>query len=117
MNNSERETLGVVGYSFIGLGLLIGLGWLVVYNDYALYRYFAPKRAAVERQVFEESKSFNQGTIQELQNMQFEYAKANPEAKVALASIILHRAADYPEDKMPSDLREFISKLRAERTK
>jgi hypothetical protein len=53
--------------------------------------------------------------IQELENMQFEYIKAKPEQKAALASIILHRAADYDVERLPLDLRSFIEKLRTER--
>ena len=43
--------------------------------------------------------------------MQFEYIKAAPEHKVALADIIRHRAAEVPADAMPSDLQSFISNL------
>ena len=114
---NKDSNLPLVAASLVILGLLFGLGWAVAYNDFNMFAFFAPKRAAVERKVFEETKSFNQGTIQELQNMQFEYVKAAPEAKAALASIILHRAADYPVDKLPDDLRVFITALRNERTK
>ncbi len=94
------------------LGILLGAGWAFTGNDFLLYRYFAPKQESVRRQVFEQTKSYNQGMIQELQNMQFEYIKAKPEQQDALASVILHRAADFDEDKLPSDLREFIRNLR-----
>ena len=50
--------------------------------------------------------------IQELQNMQFEYIRADEEGQLALAEIILHRSADFPEDKLPYNLRTFIAKLR-----
>lgn len=53
---------------------------------------------------------------QELQNMQFEYVKATPSQKEALATIILHRAADYDVDKLPADLRSFIQSLRNKKT-
>jgi hypothetical protein len=103
--------------AFVGfVALLLGLTWVFQGNDFFLYKYFAPKQEAVRRQVFEETKSYNQGTIQELQNMQFEYIKADTNHQAALASIILHRAADYPEDKMPADLREFVQKLKREQT-
>ena len=96
--------------------LLIALTWAIQGSDFFMYKVFAPKYVAVQRQTFEQSKSFNQGMIQELQNMQFEYVQAKPEARDALASIILHRAADYDEKQLPSDLRAFIVKLRAERS-
>ena len=91
------------------------LTWLVQGNEFFLYKVFAPQHEKVRRQVFEETKSYNQGMVQELQNMQFEYIKADKEHKAALASIILQRAADFPEDKMPADLRSFIWDLKKER--
>lgn len=48
--------------------------------------------------------------------MQFEYVKATPSQKEALATIILHRAADYDVDKLPADLRSFIQSLRNKKT-
>jgi hypothetical protein len=54
---------------------------------------------------------------QEIQNMQFEYIKAAPEQKDALASIILHRTADFDLDKLPEDTKMFIQQLRNERVK
>lgn len=93
--------------------LVLGIGWIAQGNDFFMYKVFAPKQEAVRRQVFEQSKAYNQGMTQELQNMMFEYAKTkDQDSKKAMASIILHRAADYPMDKMPTDLRSFIQKLK-----
>ncbi|MEK7574482.1 MAG: hypothetical protein AAB514_03065 [Patescibacteria group bacterium] len=96
--------------------VFFGFLWIFQGNDFFLYKVFAPRYEAARRQVFEQSKAYNQGMIQELQNMQFEYAQADPAHKDALASIILHRAADYNESRLPSDLRGFIDKLKRERT-
>jgi hypothetical protein len=105
---------------FLGCMLVVlGLGWLAEGNDFFMYKLFAPKRAAVERQVFEHTRSFNQGMIQELESMQFSYVKEKePEAKAALADIILHRAAGFNIDDeiVPASLRSFVLKLRADRT-
>lgn len=92
--------------------LILAITWIAQGNEFFLYKFFAPKQEAVRREVFEETKSYNQGMVQELQNMQFEYIKAEPSQKAALASIILHRAADYPADRLPTDLRAFINGLR-----
>jgi hypothetical protein len=93
------------------LVLILGLDWVVQGNEFFLYKTFAPKMEQARRETFEQSKAYTQGQIQELQNMQFEYVKATPEQKVALASIILHRAADFDESKLPTDLKLFISNL------
>ena len=102
---------GVIGAVVLGLGL----SWVVQGNRWFMYDFFAPKYEDTRRKTFEESKAYNEGMVQELQNMQFEYIKANDEQKKALASIILHRAADYDPDKLPPDLKEFIDKLKKER--
>ena len=103
----------------IGLVLLVIIGifamsWLVQGNEFFLYKYFAPKTEQVRRDVFEHTRSFNQGMIQELQNMEFDYIKAGPKEKQALASIILHRASGYNlnDPDVPADLRSFIENLR-----
>lgn len=101
----------VVGALLVGI---IGLAWIIQGNDWFMYRVFAPRYEAVRRETFEQSKAYRQGMEQELQNMQFEYIKADAKHKAALASIILHRAADYDEALMSSDLRRFISELRTE---
>ena len=104
--------LKTIGLSVLALIGIFVLGWLAVGNGFLLNKFFAPKQEAVRRQVFEQSKAYNQGMVQEIQNMQFEYIKAAPEHKAALASIILHRAADYDVNRMPADLRQFVQDLK-----
>jgi len=96
----------------LSLAGTIGLIWILQGSDFFLYKTFAPKYEAVRRDTFEQSKAYNQGMVQELQNMQFQYVQADKEHKAALAAIILHRAADYDQDKLPPDLYSFIQGLR-----
>lgn len=96
-----------------GLLILILLGWVLHANQLAHDAVFGPAQAAVERNAFEQSKSYRQGVIQELQNMQFEYIKANSDQQRMLRSVILHRAADLPADApIPYDLLQFIQDLK-----
>lgn len=105
------------GVAIVGiLALMLGVTWIVQGNDFFMFKVFAPKYEQVRREVFEQSKAYNQGMIQELQNMQFEYLRADQEHQSALASIILHRAADFDQDKLPPQLRNFITQLKAERS-
>ena len=62
----------IVGICVLAIILLLGLGWLVTGNDFFLFKVFAPKYEQVRRETFEQSKAYNQGMIQELQNMQFD---------------------------------------------
>ncbi|MGD0328152.1 MAG: hypothetical protein ABSB00_00340 [Minisyncoccia bacterium] len=107
----------VVGVVVLFLAVVLGLGWLFQGNDFFMYKVFAPKYEQVRRQTFEQTRSFNQGMVQELQNMQFDYAKTkDPEARAALASVILHRASGYNlnDPIVPMDLRDFVAKLKQE---
>ena len=94
--------------------LIFGLGWLVQGNDFFMYQYFAPKYEAVRRDTFEQTKSYQQGMIQDLRRMQEEYITTDKEHQGALKSLILHAAADFPDENLPADLREFLQKLRSE---
>lgn len=95
--------------------LALGLMWAVQGNAFFIQQAFAPRQEAVRREVFKESQAYNDGMAQELDAMRFEYVKAAPEHKAALASVILHRAASYEIDRLPSELRSFVEKLRAGR--
>ena len=107
----------IVLFACCALALILGLGWVVQGSDFFLYRTFAPRYEQVRRQTFEQSRAFNQGMVQELENMQVEYIHSTPEQRDALASIILHRASGYNMDdsSVPRELREFVASLRAAR--
>ena len=110
-----KTALSAILVVVIFLTLVLGLSWIVQGNDFFLYKAFAPKYEGVRRQTFEQSRAFNQGMVQELQNMQFEYIREkDPKAQEALASVILHRASGYNLDDsaVPADLRSFINDLK-----
>lgn len=106
------NAIKAIGVGLGSIAVILGLTWALQGNDFFLYKTFAPKYEAVRRETFEQSKAYNQGMVQELQNMQFQYIQADKEHKAALASLILHRAADYDSDRFPPDLYAFVSGLR-----
>lgn len=106
------KAIGGLVLAVFGIMVLFALGWAIRANFWAQDKVFLPQEEAVRRETFEQSKAYNQGAIQELQNMQFEYVKSDDNAKKALAPIILHRAADFDVNKLPDDLRHFINSLK-----
>jgi hypothetical protein len=98
--------------SLLGLGLTLGVGFGLQYFDLISTKFFAPKYEAVRKETFEQSKAFNQGTIQEIEALYLEYMKASDEHKKAIGSVVLHRLADYDKSKLSPELQEFVSKLR-----
>jgi hypothetical protein len=109
-----KEAFAYIAWVAAVLVVMAGAAFAIQGADFALYRYFAPRQEAVRRRVFEESKAYNQSAIQELRNMEFEYHRTDAAHRAALASIILHRAADYDSHRLPPDLQHFISTLRSE---
>lgn len=113
-----KTALSLAG-SFLGvLIVLLALTWVIQGSEFFMYKVFAPKYAAVERQVYEETPSYNQGMFQSLRNEQRQYEAASPESKAALRKIILHEVDSYPDhSKLPTDLQAFVAQLeREERT-
>lgn len=104
----KLKEVALAAISVVGLGAVT---WGLTYHQLIFMSFFFPKFEDVRRETFERSKSFQTGAIQELQNMQFEYLKAAPEHKSALADIIRHRAAEVPSESLPPDLQSFISNL------
>ena len=84
------------------------IGWLSAGNDFFMYKFFAPKQEAIRREVVETSKSFNDGMLQELSQMQIDYAKGNDDTKNAISNLVVHRYSTYNEKNLSTDLRSFV---------
>ena len=102
---------GIVAVIFV-MSLIFGIGLLAQGSDFLLYKFFAPRQEQVRREVFEQSKSYNDGMRQELYSLQRDYIIAkSDEQREALKSIIQHRVAGYRQDQLPIDLQIFINSL------
>ena len=84
-----------------------GLGYYVL----SMQGFFAPRFENVRRNTFENTKSYNQGMQQELQSYFLEYQKSDENGKQAIASVISHQYADYPTERLPSHLRNFVESI------
>lgn len=106
-----------VGWIVFGLLVIFGGAWAVEGNDFFMTKYFAPKEEAVRRQVFEESKAYNDGMAQQLEARRLDYAKAaTPEQRQAIGSVVLHMFAGYDKNQLTADDRLFLDKVQAEQT-
>jgi hypothetical protein len=109
MSIFDDEGISVpVGLIITFLVVVFGITWAVQGNNFFLTKFFAPKEEAVRYETFKQSAAYNDGMAQELESMQLDYIKANPEQKVALRSIIHRRYAAYDKTKMPPDLQTFF---------
>jgi len=109
-----------------GIGVLIVLGVLLFIAALASLAfgtkwaglkwrgYFAPKYAAVDREVFKQTRSFNEAAEQELLKLRLEYLREkDPISKEAIAFTIRHKFADYNEKLLDSaELCSFLEQIK-----
>lgn len=107
----------VIGYVAVGIVVLVvllsvafGLEWAGI----KWYGFFGPKREAVRREVFKQTRSYNGGKEQELVKMRLEYLRAKTDdEKKALASTIRHSFSDYDETLLESpELQSFLKQIK-----
>ena len=102
----------------ISLGLLIVAGLILLAFALELgglkwSKYFKPKKEEVRREVFEETKSYNEGKEQDLVRYRMQFLKADSEGdKEAIASTVRLMFANYDESKLSSELRTFLKEMK-----
>lgn len=103
--NTLKIIIGLVAFIAIMLGLeLAGVHW---------YRFIAPQKENARREVFEQTKSYNEGKTQQLAKYKIEYDLAtNDDEKEAIAAGIRGMFADYDAEKLPHGLNMFLVQIR-----
>ena len=101
---------------FLGvLFAIFALMFIIQGQDFFMYKFWAPKYENARRQVFENTKSYTQGMVQELQGMQIQYINADTNHQAAIAQMIIHDTADFPMDILQQrnpDLYQFVQGLK-----
>jgi|SRR5665213_506297 len=94
------------------LVLFYGLGFLATGGNLAIYKFWAPKQANAERQVFENTQGYVQGKTEYLTRLEYQYKVADPDRKPALRTLIIDEASTVDNSKLPVDLQVFIRSLK-----
>ena len=103
----------IVVLAFLVLALVYGAGFLATGGNLSIYRYWAPKQANAEREVFVNTNSYIQGKTDYLSRLRFEYQSSkDSDQKAALRTLILSEAANVDNSKLPADLQGFIASLK-----
>ena len=104
-----KEFLVVVVIVF----LMVVAWWFAVGNRLLLTKYLEAEYESAKREVFEETKSYNEGKTQQLAKYWQEYkTAASDEDKAALKATIQTMFADYDADKLPLPLKNFLTEMR-----
>lgn len=104
-----REALGFLGSLIIVAAIIAA----VMFGGFYAYQYFAPKYEGVRRDVFEQSKTFHDGTVRTIRDYEYRWrTTTDPIAKAGIKAAVFHELNSFSEDKLPSDLRKFVDELR-----
>ena len=106
-----------VGYGAIVIAVLVVLFSLAFGAEWLGLKwegFFAPRHEAVRREVFKETRSYNEGKLQDLVKLKYEYESTSDEIeKKALANRIRGSFAEYDENKIESpELKAFLKKIK-----
>ena len=102
----------VVLSSISALVIIVALAFGLELGGLQWDRFFAPRHANVEREVFTETRSFNEAKMQELVKYRLEYLRADdPDDKEAIASTIRMTFASYDKAKLPIELQVFLDQI------
>ena len=82
--------------------------------NFFTYKFWAPKQANAEREVFEQTQSFVQGKAEYIARLRFQYQSASGPQKDALRTLILSEASAVDNAKLPADEQAFISQLKGQ---
>jgi hypothetical protein len=94
------------------LGFYI-LGFLATGGDLAIYRFWAPKQAAAQREVFKQSQSHVEGQISYLSRLERDYKTAETSAqREALRGLIIEESRKVDFNLLPTDLQLFVNSIR-----
>lgn len=104
----------IVVLSILVLAILTVLAFGLELGGLKWRKYFKPKYAEIEREVFEETKSYVHGKVQDLAKYFEEYQKAKTlEEKEIIVNLIKMRFAEFDADNVRNtQLRRFLINVR-----
>lgn len=107
------KIFGYVVLGILGVVMMASLAFGLEWAGIAWKGFFGPKHEAVRREVFKQTRSYNEAKEQELLKYRLEYLRADSDEKEAIASTIRLAFADYDEDLLDSrELREFLAQIK-----
>ncbi|MHA2179843.1 MAG: hypothetical protein ACXAAH_00315 [Promethearchaeota archaeon] len=102
-----------IGIGFLILAGIIILMFLLSLVGLKFVEFFDPAYQDVERKVFEQTKSYTHGKIQDLASYYHEYKKSSQDEKLIIANVIKSQFADFEASKIREEsLKSFLIEIR-----
>lgn len=93
--------------------MLIALAFGANVLDLKFMEFFGVRRENVRREIFEETKSYTHGKIQDLAKYYDEHRKAGPEDRAAIESVVKMHFANFDVEKIQNyQLKQFLVSVR-----
>lgn len=107
----------IMKYFFIGFLCLIfciGIGIGLDYLGFKWWSFIEPKKEKMKREIFLNTRSYNEGKAQDLVKLRMEYLRTKDKTeREVIASTIRHMFAEYDENKINSiELRDFLKQIK-----
>lgn len=103
-----RVLLGLLAMLFA----LFIVSFIATGGDLAIYRFWAPKQESARRQVYEQTKSYRQGSVQRLNTLCSQVASADSEHKPMLNDVISQEFAEWDMRDVPTYLQTCLGRAR-----
>lgn len=104
--------LKIAGIILLGFFVVFAIGFAATGGDLLTYKFFAPKYANAQREVFQNSTSFVQGKAEYIGKLRYQYLQADGAQKDALKSLILSEASTVVDkSQLPPDIQGFVRTL------
>lgn len=106
------KTVGWIASSIAVLGLSVLLVFGAQWLRLEWRKYWGPKEQAVEREIFRETRSYDEGMVQQLSRFRLQYVRAEDDVeKEAILSTVRQMFAEYDPSRLPSvELENFLRK-------
>lgn len=105
------DKLKIAAWSMVGLLAFIALLFVFGFVDLGMLKVFGVRRQNIRREIFEETKSYTHGKIQDLAKYYEEYQTSDD--KEAIRQLVLMNFADFDAAKIrPPKLRQFLINMR-----
>lgn len=101
-----------LGFGILVLVALVGFILGATELGFEINAHFWPKYAQLQQTVFENTKTYNDGMVRDLENLKQEYDRASADQRAMLRDTIIHRFSVYKDQRLPDHLHNFYIQLR-----
>ena len=106
-----KDILKIAAAIIFGAVVLVVVAVIFSGANLEMTRFFGTRMESIRTDIYRENKSYIEGTVRDLRELRIQYDAAGEGHRDALRSLIFHRAGELSWERLPLDVREFLSNL------